>query len=198
MLTKEDIKEILKTKGEVRGMNLKSDFNFVFEKKGQKAVEEAEKRMEELGLPLKYKEINSMEFYPLGPGTVFILVIKEVLNLDEKDIEEWGRSIVKFSLITKIFLNYYVAFNLFQKEASEVWKKYYTVGDLHLAEYDKVRKRGKLLLKNFNVHPVYCLLLKGYFSKLCEMLIKSPTVCQETKCTFKGDEYHEFSFTWKN
>jgi len=196
MLNKENIKELLKIKGEVRGMNLKSDFNFVLEKGGKEAVKKIEKIMEDLGFSLKKEEIRPMDFYPLGWGTVFLLVIKDFFNFDENDIEEWGKSIVKFSLITKIFMSYYVAFGPFQKETSRIWTRYYTVGDLEFVEYDTKKKIGRLILKDFNIHPIYCSLLRGYFSKVCEMLIKTTPKCEETKCFFKGGDYHEFLFTW--
>jgi hypothetical protein len=40
--------------------------------------------------------------------------------------------------------------------------------------------------------------LGGYFCGITQMIVKVQQInFKETKCTFRGDDYHEFLITWK-
>ena len=196
MLTKEKVKELMKIKGEIRGAHIKDDWSLILEKRGEEGVKEIEDRMVELGLPLKYKEIKALEFYPLGWGIISYLTIKEIFNLDEEDIKKWGASAVKFSLLMKIFMKYFASLKLISKQIPTIWREHYTIGDLEMSEFSKEKRYVILRLRNFKIDPAYCPLSNGYFSKVAEMIVKNPVTGKETKCPFKGDPYHEFLLTW--
>jgi len=196
MLTKQEAENLMKVEGEARGVALKDDLDFILEKKGEEGLKKVEAKMAELGYPLKYKEIRSMDFYPMGLANLFLLAIKEVFNFEEKDLEEWGSSIVKFSIFTKIFMKYFGSLKLIAEQAPKIWRKHYTIGDLEMSEFSKEKRYVVLRLKNFKVHPIHCSILKGMFSKITEMVVKSPVVCKETKCMFQGDKHHELLLTW--
>ena len=196
MLTKKEADKLMKIEGEVRGMAPKVDLEFIIEKKGEQGLKKVETKMAELGFPLKYKEIRVMDFYPLGMDVILMLVIKEVFNFDEKDFEQWGRSVVKFSLFLKIFMKYFSSLKLTAKQIPKIWRKYYTVGNLEIPEFSEERRYAILRMRNFQIHPIYCNILGGYYSKVTEMVVKAPVTCKETKCMFRGDKYHEYLLTW--
>ncbi|KPJ55177.1 hypothetical protein AMJ47_01530 [Parcubacteria bacterium DG_72] len=197
MLTKKEAKRLVReTKGEARGVALKDDLDYILEIKGEEGLERVEQRMAELGYPLRKKDIKPMSFYPMGLANLFLLVIKEVFNFTEKDLEDWGASIVKFSLFTKIFLRYFGSLALIAKEAPKIWRDHYTIGDLEMPEYSEKKKYVILRLKNFKMDPIHCSILTGMFSKISQMVVKHPATCKETKCMAKGDSYHELLITW--
>lgn len=196
-LTKKLAQKLLKVGGESRGVTIKTDWEFVLREKGEESLRKLEKKMAEVGCPLKYEEIKAMDFYPLGYDAVSILAIKEILDLDEKGVERLGRAAVKFSLLLKIFMRYFASVQLLAKQAPEMWRKHYTVGDLEVAEVNEKERYAVLRLKNFLVHPTLCLSFKGYFSKILEMATNAPAICEETSCAFRGDNYHEFLIKWK-
>lgn len=195
-LTKRLASKLMKIKGETRGISIKSDWETILRKKGKKGLNKLEARMAELGFPIKYKEIKTMDFYPIGLDGISVLAIKEIFGLDEKQIEELGAAAVKFSLFLKIFMKYFFSTRLLAKETPEMWRRHYTVGDLEVAEMDEKKKYAILRLRDFAIHPTYCFVLKGYFSTILQMAVKVPITCKETKCVFRGDEYHEYSFKW--
>lgn len=198
MLTKKEAKKLVEeVKGEARGISLKDDLDFVFETKKEEGLKRVEERMAELGYPINYKEIKAMEFYPMGVANLLLLVIKETFNFNKEDLEKWGASIVKFSLFTKVFLKYFGSLGRVAIEAPKNWARHYTVGKLTMPEYSRKEKYTILRLHDFKVHPIHCAILKGYFRKISEMVVKSPAKCEETKCSFKGDDYHEFFVTWQ-
>jgi len=195
-LTKEVAKELVKIKGEARGVTLKTDWDFILLKKGKEGLEKLEAKMAELGFPIKHKEIKVMNFYPIGMDAISMLAIKELFNFDEKDFEELGAYELKLSFFLKIFLKYFSSLQLMAKEAPKAWQEHYTVGKLQISEINEEKAYIVLRIENFNIHPLYCFVLKGYFSKIIQMAVKTPVTCQETKCPFKGDKYHEFLIKW--
>jgi len=196
MLTKKEAEKLMKIEGEVRGVALKVDLDFVLEKKGKEGLKKVEDKMAEIGYPLKYKEIRPMDFYPMGLSAIFLLAIKEIFNFDKKDLEEWGRSVVKFSIFTKIFMKYFGSLKLIAEQVPKIWQKHYTIGDLEMFEFSEEKRYVILKLKNFYISPIHCGIYTGYFAKTTEMVVKSPVTCKETKCMFQGDEYHEYLLTW--
>jgi len=196
MLTKKEAENLMKIKGEARGMTFKVDYEFIIEYKGEQGLKKVEAKMEELGFPLKYKEIRPMDFYPIGLSAIFLLAIKETFNFDEKDLEKWGRSVIKFSLIMKIFMNYFGSLKLVAQQIPNIWRKHYTVGNLEMPEFSEEKRYAILRLRNFHISPIHCSIYRGYFAKTTEMVIKAPVICKETKCMFKGDKYHEFLLKW--
>jgi len=149
-----------------------------------------------LGFPLEYKEIKTMSFSPVGLSVIFVTTIKEIFNFDKEDFKKWGVSVVKFSLIMKIFMKYFVSLKLISGQVSKIWREHYTIGDLEMSEYSEEERYAILRLKNFRLSNIYCNIYEGYFAKTAEMVVKAPVTCKETKCMFKGDEYHEFLLTW--
>jgi len=196
MLTKKEADELIGLNGESRGMNMKIDLDFVLERYGEKGIKRVEEKMIQIGYPLKYKEIEPMSFYPVGLEAIILVSIGDIFNLDEKEIEKMGASVVKFSLFMKIFMKYLGSLALVANEVPKIWKEHYTVGELRMFDFSEERKYAVIREENFKIHPIYCVIHRGYFLKVGQMVVNSPITSQETKCMFKGDPYHEFLLTW--
>jgi len=198
-LTKEIAKKLMEIKGETRGVVFKTDTEYVLKEKGEEGLKKVEEELEKLGYPIKFKEIETMAFYPIGLRAISLLVIKEVFNFDDEKIKEMGLFATKTSLVIKIFLKYFFSVQrVFSKESPKMWKKHWSVGELIPVELNEEKKYSILIVKDFNLHPVYCCYLRGYFCGIMQMLIKSPQITsEETKCFFRGDEYHEYILKWK-
>lgn len=182
--------------GEVRGIGIKGDWEYILQTQGEQELKKVEQRMAELGYPLKYKDIRGMDFYPIGYDLLSMSVIKEVFDFDDKDMERLGSSAPKFSILLKVLMKYFASAEMVLKEAPKTWHEYYTTGDLEIAEFNKKQKYTVLRIKNFKTHPIHCPVLKGYFSKVLEMVVSSSVRSKETKCVFKGDPFHQFLFKW--
>lgn len=195
-LTKELAKKLMETEGEARGANLKTDWEVILSRYGDEGLKKLEAKMAELGYPIKYDEIETMNFYPIGLDALSILSIKETFNLSDQELKKLGAAAVKFSLFLKILIKYFPSLNLLAKEAPKMWREHYSVGDLEVVETNEKEKYIILRIKNFGFHPAQCANLQGYFSKILQMAVKAPVTCEETKCTFRGDAYHEFMIKW--
>ena len=196
IISKEELDKLMKIEGEVRGVAIKGDGEFILKEKGEEGLKQLEEAMAKLGCPIKYKEIESTHFYPLSWDAINLLTLKRLFNFDNKKIQELGKFLTKTSLVLKLFMKYFVSLEKVLKEVSRMWKKHYTIGDIKVVKIDKERKRLILRVENFRVHPLYCQVFIGYFSGVTQMIVRNEPVCEETKCMFRGDSYHEFLIKW--
>jgi len=197
MLTKKEADKVVKKiNGEIRGIAFNANCDFIFQAKGLRGIKKLETKMAELGFPFECKDIRPMDFYPMKTAVIFMLAVKEVFNFSDKKFEEIGASSVKFNLFLKIFMKYFSSLDLIASQVPNLWRKHYTIGDLEMTEYSKEKRYIILRLKDFFIHPIYCSNFKGYFTKIAEMTLKYKVKCEETKCVFRGNPYHEFLITW--
>lgn len=197
IIPKEEIDRMMDLKGKVRGIAFKTEEAFVSREEGKKGVKELQETLSKIGCPLEFDKVKPMDFYPLGYIGLTQLIIKKLFNYGDEKIKDLGRSEAKVSLIMKLFMKYFVSLDRVSKEVPKMWRKYYTVGDLKPVEMNEEEKHAVLRLENFKVSPIHCLNLLGYFSAVLQMVVNRPVKAEETKCVFKGDEYHEFLLTWK-
>lgn len=196
IISKEELERLKNLKGEARGMGIKSSIEFIIQKEGKEALEKIESEMKRIGYPIKYKEMKAMGFYPLGLEAALFLVIKKLFNYSDKDFQEMGRFGAKSSLIIRLFTQYFVSFEKFIDKPPEMWRKYFTVGNLKIQEYNEKEKYAIVRLGEFNLNRFHCQLFLGFCCALLEMMIKAKVTGQEMRCPFRGDEYHEFLLKW--
>ncbi len=195
MDTKKEAERMMSFKGEVRGMTLKTDERFVLKRFGKEGVEKVEKRMEDLGYTLKYKDVSSMDYYPLGMRMLSLVAIKEALGLSDERIREMGRAAPRASLLIRFFMKYFLSPQKTFERANEIWEKHYTVGSVDVAEV--AEDRVVLQISGMESHPVFCNYLIGYLSSLGRIIVQKEVELEETKCVFKGDNLHEFVCKWQ-
>ncbi len=196
-LSKEKVEEYLRFKGEIRGVGLKNYAEFILKEDGEEGLKELEETVAKYGCPIKYKELNTMDFYPIGYQAVTIAAMKDVLHYDDDKFYRLGGFQPKISLIIKLFMRYFISLDRLAKEVPKMWRKYYTVGKLEVLELNKEKKYMKLALRDFPCHPTQChQTLRGYFPSVLRMVVKGEVSCEETKCVHRGDEYHEYILRW--
>lgn len=197
-ITKEEIKKLMEIPGKVRGQVFLTDLGYVREKKGARGVKLLKEKMKEWGKPIDYEETKIIEWYPVGLRAISLLAIKETFGWGDKEIEEVGRAAPKFSFIVKMLMKTFLSVRRSFIESSNYWKKHYSVGELVPVEINEEKKYLFLHLKNFKIHPIICTFLTGYFYTIGTFIIKSKKItCEETKCIFKGDPYHEYLIRWE-
>lgn len=196
-ITKETLQKLMRIKGEARGLASKDDMEYILATRGREALEKLEKTLKELGYPLKFKDIKTMGFYPVGQEGVVLLALKKTFGFTEKDFAEMGRVESKQSLIIRLFMKYFLSVDRVFKEASNMWRKYYTAGELKPLGLNKKENSVFIRVENFSLHPFHCYVLKGYFSGVTEMITGASVTCEERKCVFRGDDCHEYFIKWE-
>jgi len=196
IISKEIAKKLMEIKGESRGMAIKDDFEYVLQEEGKEGVKKLEDELARLDYPIKYEDIKPMKFYPVGLEAVIMLATKKLFNYDKEDFKKLGEFSARLPLIIRIFMKYFISLNTIAKEAPKMWRRYHTVGDPKVVELSEEKRYAILKVENFNLVSIYCQMLIGYLSSLIQLVVKTPVIGKETKCTFRGDEYHEFLFKW--
>ena len=194
---RQEINKLMKIEGEVRGVALKTDGEYILREKGEEGLGELEKKLEAMGCPIRYREIKTMDFYPIGLRVISLLAIKEIFGFSNEKIKEMGFDAPKVSLIIKLFAKYFVAVSKAAEKAPLIWKKHYTKGELSAVEVNEKEKRIVLRVEGLDVHPVFCQYLAGYLGSITQMVIAVPVTISETKCSFSGAHYHEYLLTWQ-
>jgi hypothetical protein len=197
IISKEELETLLKIKGETRGLGMRDEIDFIRGREGEEAVKKLEEVMKNLGYPIRYKEIKPMDFFPLNKYAIVQLAMKRLFNFKDRDFEIMGRYESKVSLVMRLFMKYFFSAEQVIKQAPNIWRRYYTVGELKIIEFNKEKKYVIMRLENFHLHKLNCYVLKGYFVGILQMVIGGKDItCEETKCLCEGDEYDEFLLKW--
>lgn len=196
IISKKITQELLQVPGEVRGVAIRDHMGFTLKEKGKEGLEALEKMLAELGYPVKYNEVQSLGFFPLGLEAVVLLSMKKLFDFNDGMIEAVGAFGAKSSFVLKVFLRYLASMRTVADQAPKIWRKYYNVGDLKVEELNEREQYARVTIKNFNLHPIHCLHLKGYFSSIVGMVVKAEVTCEEIKCPVRGDGHHEFLVKW--
>ncbi|MBD3208193.1 MAG: hypothetical protein GF370_01935 [Candidatus Nealsonbacteria bacterium] len=196
-LSAEKVKQLMETEGEVRGLSLLEDKEYVLKKKGERGLKDVEQMINQAGYEFKFSGIERMKMYPLGLQAVILEAIQKSFNYNEKDFEEMGRNEAKVSPLIRIFMKHFVSLERMVNVISRMWRLYFSKGDLKLQEINRQKRYMVLRLDNWKLSPYNCQILQGYFATMLRMVVNKSTSGKEVKCRFRGDETHEFLLEWQ-
>lgn len=86
MITKEQIQELMKKPGQVRGVVFDTDRKYVLRKWGQEGLKKLENLVKEYDNIIEYDAIEAMDWYPAPLRTVSLLLIQQCFDLHEEDM----------------------------------------------------------------------------------------------------------------
>ena len=193
IISKKELDEFMKIKGEVRGVTLQGYKDYVQKEEGEGGLRKFNEVVEMFGYP---KSIKIMSFYPVGFQVLVLEAMKRLFNYDEKKFQEVGRFQAKVSMVVRLFAKYFFSVKEIMKRAPRMWEKSYTFGDIETVEYSEEKKYLIIRINNFAIHPVHGQVLVGYFTSLLQMIGGVKPGGEEIKSPFKGDEYYEFLMKW--
>ncbi len=197
-MTKEEITKLIKVPGKVRGQPFITDIEYLKNKVGEEGVVLLKKKIKEWGDLFDYEKIETMEWYPIGFRVLSLLAIKETFNWGDKEIFDLGNAAPKHSFIVKLLMKYFLSPLRTFQESPKYWEKHYNIGGVECVELNEKKKYGIVRVKNFKIHPIFCIFHRGYFLRLAQYVLKSDKITiEETKCMFKEDPYHEFLIKWE-
>jgi hypothetical protein len=199
MLSKEKVDEMMKLKGNVKGVILKGHFDYIRDLKGEKGIVLVEKRLKELGYPTKAKEIIPTNWYSEALACLIVLVCAEVFNWNQEDVREMAYQSPKYSFIVKLLMQHFVDIEKSFKLAPIYWRKNFDFAKMEVGGFNKKEKYGIIRLVNFHkYHPLICEYHRAYFKKIAEIMLGQRKVeVLHSKCLFRGDDCEEFKITWE-
>ena len=198
MIFKEQIQELMKKPGQVRGVVFDTDRKYVLRKWGQEGLKKLNSLVKEYDDIIEYGAIEAMDWYPAPLRTVSLLLIKQCFDLKDEHIREMGKKAPTFSVVVRLFFKLFGSVEKLAKEIPAFWKKHWTIGTLkpkNIKEHEIT-----IILEGIDFHPIYCIYLEGYFETIMAMTRPkgSKVEVKEISCPFKGHEAnsHEYLFKW--
>ena len=198
LTTKERANELMKIEGNMRGDLLKNNYIYLSKKEGESAIKRMEKKLEELGYPLNFEDINPMKWYKDPFCSVFMLSFKEEFGWSEEDIFNLGRFSPQYSMVIKVALRHILTTKKAFDFGQRLWSRNVDYGNLESHEYNVEKKYLIYRLKDYALHPLVCIYIRGYLTSLFEQIVgKDKVKVEETACVFKGSKYHEYKIQWE-
>lgn len=195
-LFEEEVRELLKKPGNVKGEAFKSHQSFITSKVGEEGFKKVEEKLAEIGHPVDFKSIEPYKMYPAPLAILVVLVAKKIFNWDDEIIKESGKFNLKNSFILKTFLRYFVSPESFPVFLPKYWQKEYDFGTIEAVKTDN---KNELIVrvKGYDLHPLNCTAFIGVGEEALKYVTRSRKIIStETKCIHRGDEYHEYVVSW--
>ncbi|MDA3803074.1 MAG: hypothetical protein PF488_04275 [Patescibacteria group bacterium] len=130
MIEKKELKKLLKIKGVVRGSVLKTDLQYVLDKKGEEGIKKIKREIKKIVPDFDYNEVKNTDWYPIGWRALSLLIIIETFNWDEEEVFRMGQAAPKNSFIAKTILRFFVSLKKTVEEIPKYWRKHYSVGKM--------------------------------------------------------------------
>ncbi len=194
ILTKEIANKLMSIDGEARGIHFKNDAEYILKTNGEQGLKKVQDELKRVGFPIDYKNIKNLEFYPAGLRILSLLACKKVFLWQDENIRNMCSFAVSASFIVKLYARFFYSVSRILEKSAKMWSEYWTKGKLTVKEHNPEKQYCVIEVKDFDLHPIYCRCLEGYFKGMAKIATntKSPLSCVETKCSFKGDKAHEF------
>ena len=197
VLSQEEITDLLKINGEIRGAAFQTDAVYIRKTQGPEGLQKIEESLKDFGFAVKYDRIRAMEWLPLKARVACLLTMRNLFNWSDDGFVAMGDAGPKASFIIRLLTKFLASPQTVFNSAPKYWVKYYTIGRLESIIMDEEKRIAILHLKDFQAHPLYCRYLEGFFRRLVQYNFPDAVVsAQETACVFRGDQYHKFKFNW--
>jgi len=195
-LSKEEIERIMQLDCLSRGSTLQTDQSYVVRHYGEAGLDKVSQVLAGWGHPIDYKALKSMQWYPSGLRVLSLLAMQEAFNLTPDQIKEMGVEGPPHSFVVRLLINLFLSIEMMLKAAAIFYSRNWSKGKFEVVATDSEHKHSVTTLKGNDIHPLICKYSEGYIMGLGTIIGKKVN-CDETKCTFRGDPYHEFTITWE-
>ena len=196
-LLQKEIPELMKTEGEERAADIKYSVEYVKKKEGENGFNDLLKELKKYGFKLPdLRDLSSMNWVPRFLDSVFLVGIFRFFDWSERDVFEMGEGAVSSSPTFKIFLKWFSSVENTVKKVAERWNKYFTKGSVDILELDKNKKQCLFEIKDFEIHPIAVIYLRGVFTKILEFASGSKSVNLEYMENISKYKYHKFKAKW--
>lgn len=187
-----------KIKGEVRGIAFRDDATYIKAKKGEAALKKIEEELEKAGCPIEYDKVKSLKFYPLFWRVTSLLAMKKVFGWGDEEFRQLGNFGSGNSLIIRIYAKFFHSIEKVVSVAPRIYSEYFTKGEAAVPDYSVEKKYAIVEVRGLDLHPIFCRVVEGYLETFVKLVVETQKIkCRETKCTFGGDDCHQYTITWE-
>ncbi len=177
-----------------RAYTFAPNIEYIKEKRGELGVSMVLEDMKRKGYELDMKLIKKPDWVPIELRKQFLYSVRDTLGWDADKIYAMGYSAPRLSYVLKIYFGLFITAEKAFSEAPNMWQKHYSGSNLRIGE--KWEKGGTLIIEDFDLDPLFCRYIEGYLQGFGDLSKSKNVRVRETKCTFKGEAYHEYTVTW--
>ncbi len=171
------------------------NLEYIKTKRGEDGVKKVMNELLKRGYHYDFRKMKKTSWVSIETRKEFLEVVMDVLGWNEEKIYEMGVNAPKVSFVIRLFLGLLPTPRRAFENAPGMWKEHYSAGTLELGHYED--GYAIIILKDFDISPLFCEYLRGFFKGVSNLAKVKNMRVEETKCTFRGDKYHEYTFTWK-
>lgn len=195
-LSKEDKDYTNRTKGNIASRAVSDHLSVLKEKFGEGVEEKMQKEVNDLGYDIDILNVRERKTVPIAFYVTFLVIERELFNLDNEGMRELGRESAKRSFLLRFASNLLISLDMMCKNANTGWRKYYETGEFKVTNFDKEKKEIVGEITNFVGHPDHCRFLEGYFEQLIFFVSGKKGRCREKDCIFiDNGDVHRFIIT---
>jgi len=194
--SKEEIDKIMQLDCLSRGSTFQTDQSYVLRHYGEAGLEKVKQILAGWGHPIDYKAMRSMQWYPAGLRVLSLLALQEAFDLTPDQIKTMGEEGPPHSFVVRLLTNLFLSIEMMIRACEIFYRRNWSRGKFEIVSIDSEHKSSVTTLKGNDIHPLICQFSAGYIMGLGKIIGKK-VFCDETKCTFRGDPYHEFTITWE-
>ena len=184
-----------KYSGEVRGVAILTDAEFVRKKWGVEGLNKIKAVASDLGYPIEYEKIKALAWYPLALRMLSLFIITDTFNMSGEQVEEMGYTAPKFSFLMKWLVKYFASTKMTIDQAPSVWRKHYTIGSLE-TQYNEGDNFALVQVKGLAFPEMGIKYLQGYFRRVTEFSVGKPVYCELTETPGEESKYYAFKAWW--
>jgi len=180
--------------GECSASTFTPNIEYIRKKRGIGGVEAVLKVLNDYGYDYTTDRFRGLTKVPVDLRRDMLFAARDALGWDDEQIKDMGYNAPKVSFVLKFFIGMFGNVKRIFEHAPEMWRKHYTVGRLRKVHFEQ--GRIVIAVEDFDLDPLVCKYLEGYFRGVSELAPVGKVGVAETKCTFRGDERHEYELTW--
>ncbi len=180
--------------GNCKGTIYRGNIDYVKRRFGEDGLKKLIQAMNAKGHRYDFANLKPGAWYPLDARLEFLRTTVEMWDLDDTEVRKLGRSGMKLSTIAQLYLKIAGSPKKIFEIAPKMWNQNYDTGRLE-AELNG-GSGSYFRIYDFEGDPLLCTYLMGYYEEVMANAKMPETVIVETKCVFKGDDLHEYKFTW--
>ncbi len=181
--------------GSCKVATLNANIEYIKNKAGVQGVELVFEELKKRGYPQDLRKMKDLDLVPVDMRKELLFVVRDVLEWDDERIRDMGEQAVKSSYIMRTFIGLFMNMERIFNAAPDIWDKNYTVGKMS-SKVDVAKGEGFVSLTDFELDPLVCNYLLGYFTGVAKLAKRTNLQVKEIKCVHKGDDRHEFFITW--
>lgn len=151
--------------------------------------------MKEKGVELDPKTIEDTAWYPAETRRAFLEAVYDLFSQKDEEMTALGKYAALHAQRLALAIRYTKETEDVVEESDYTWSKHWDKGKIVVEENTK--GRTVVRLEDFDLGPLQCKYLSGYFVGVAELSGAKNVQIEETHCISRGGQHHRYVLEWE-